>query len=71
MIVDPITEEIRAIRHTLAAQYDNDVKRIFEAVRQAEQASGREFVSLPPRAVGKPIAAKRPDASDSADSGRG
>jgi hypothetical protein len=51
MIVDSITEEIRAIRHALAAQYDNDLKRIFEALRESEKSSGREFISLPPRPV--------------------
>jgi hypothetical protein len=46
---DPITEEIRAIRHALAAKFDNDIHRIGEDIRQRELASGRKFVQLPKR----------------------
>jgi len=46
---DPITEEIRAIRHQLAAAFDNDLARIAADLRQREQASGRTFVQLPKR----------------------
>jgi hypothetical protein len=49
MIVDPITEEIRAIRHALAAQYGNDLNRIFDALQDSERESGRQFISLPMR----------------------
>ena len=28
MHIDPITEEIRALRHDLAAQFGNDISRI-------------------------------------------
>jgi hypothetical protein len=51
MLVDPITEEIRNLRHTLAAQRGNDLDRIYEDLRRSERASGRRFVSLPPRPV--------------------
>jgi hypothetical protein len=46
---DPITEEIRSIRHELAAQFGNDVSRIFADVRQREAADGRTYVTLPRR----------------------
>jgi hypothetical protein len=46
---DPITEEIRNIRHSLAAQFDNDVSRIFADVRQREASDGRIYVALPKR----------------------
>ena len=51
MIVDPITEEIRAIRHELAAQFDNDVSRIFADVRERQATDGRVYVTLPKRPV--------------------
>jgi hypothetical protein len=43
------TEEIRRIRHELAAQFDNDLDRIVADLRRKELESGREFVVLPPR----------------------
>ena len=49
MLVDPITEEIRAIRQALAARYDNHLNRIFDALRKSERESGRQFISLPMR----------------------
>lgn len=49
MLSDPITEEIRAIRRELAAQFDNDVTRILADVRQREASDGRTYVTLPRR----------------------
>lgn len=46
---DPITEEIRIIRHNLAAQFGNDISRIFADVRQREASDGRTYVTLPKR----------------------
>jgi hypothetical protein len=51
MIVDSITEEIRAIRRKLAAECGNDLARIFAEARQREAADGRSSVILPPRRV--------------------
>jgi hypothetical protein len=48
MIPSP-TDEIRAIRKALAAQFDNDIHRICEETRRQEVESGRVFVTLPPR----------------------
>ncbi len=41
---NPITEEIREIRHRLAAQFDNDLDRIFADLQRKEQESGRVVV---------------------------
>ena len=53
MPIDSITEEIRAVRHDLAAQFDNDVSRIFADVREKEASDGRVYVSLPKRPAGR------------------
>ncbi len=49
MLNDPITEEIRGIRRKLAAQFGNDVSRIFDDVRQREASDGHAHVKLPKR----------------------
>jgi hypothetical protein len=49
MLIDPITEEIRGIRRKLAAEFGNDVSRIFADVRQREASDGRNYVTLPKR----------------------
>jgi len=56
-MVDNITEEIRAIRHALAEQCENDIDRIFEKLQAIAFSSGRNYVSLPMRPVtGKAVA---------------
>ncbi len=49
MVPNPITEEIRAIRHRLANEFDNDVYRIGAELRRRQAASGRRVVRLPKR----------------------
>ena len=49
MAPNPITEEIREIRHRLAAQFDNDVSRIGAETRRRQTASGRLVIRLPRR----------------------
>ena len=49
MFRDAITEEIREIRHQLAARFDNDVDRIGDDLRRREAESGRPLVRLPRR----------------------
>jgi hypothetical protein len=49
MVRDSIAEEIRATRHRLAAQFDNDVSRIGEDLRRRQESSGRNIVQLPKR----------------------
>ncbi len=46
---NPITEEIRTIRHELAAHFDNDLDRIVEDLRRQQRESGREYIRLPKR----------------------
>jgi hypothetical protein len=46
---DPIVEEVRNIRDAHAAQYNYDLKAIYQALKQEEAASGRTFVKLPPK----------------------
>jgi len=43
-MINPITEEIREIRHRLAAQFDNDLDRIFLDLQRKEQESDRVVV---------------------------
>ena len=61
MVHDSITEEIRAIRHALAAKFENDVSRILADARKQQAASGREFVRLPKRQPRTLIVAERSD----------
>jgi hypothetical protein len=49
MVPNPITDEIREIRHRLAAQFDNDVSRIGAETRRRQAASGRRVIRLPSR----------------------
>jgi hypothetical protein len=44
------TEEIRAARQRLAAQFDNDLDRIVADLRGQQRESGREYITLPKRA---------------------
>jgi hypothetical protein len=46
---DSITEEIRAIRQSLAAKFNNDISLIMADVRRQQHESGRVFVRLPKR----------------------
>ena len=52
MIKKPIVEEIREIRHRLAAQFDNDVYQIGAEIRRGQAASRRRVVRRPRR---KPV----------------
>lgn len=71
---DPIVEEVRAARDTLARRYDYDVDAICEALRSAAQDSGEPRIVLTPRRVGSPSAsaaqpAVAPDESGSSAAG--
>lgn len=46
---DPIVAEVRKIREAHAAQFNYDLKAIYQDLKQQEKASGRVFVSFPPR----------------------
>lgn len=49
MLHNPITEEIREIRHRLAAQFGNEVYRIGDEIRRRQRESGRQYRRLLPR----------------------
>lgn len=53
---DPITDEIRSIRHELAAQCENNVGKIFADVRKREATDGRTYVTLPKRCAQEAMA---------------
>ena len=63
MPIDPITEEIRSIRRSLAEEFDNDVSRILADLRQREASSDRRFVRLPKRPP-RPVMAEQNDAQE-------
>lgn len=51
MSKDSITDDIRKIRHDLAAQFGNDLDAILADVRRREIMDGRTYVSLAPRRI--------------------
>jgi hypothetical protein len=53
---NPIVDEVRAARDSIAKNYDYDIAKIAEAVREREARNGRTFVRLPPR---KPVLVKK------------
>ncbi len=44
MMTNPITAEIREIRHRLSAAFDNDLDRIFADLQRQERESGRVVI---------------------------
>jgi hypothetical protein len=46
---DEIVDEVRAERAAYAAQFDQDLRRIADDLRRREAASGRQYVTLPPK----------------------
>ena len=50
-LTDPITDELRAVRDEHAARFNYDVEEIFRDIQAQQEASGREYVRLPPRRV--------------------
>ena len=49
---DPIIDELRAVRDEHAARFNYDVEEIFRDIQAQQEASGREYIRLPPgRAV--------------------
>lgn len=49
MVHNPITQEIRRIRHELAARFDNDLDRIVDDLQRQQRESGRAYIRLPKR----------------------
>jgi hypothetical protein len=52
--LDPIVEELHAIREALSKASDDDLARIAEAARVRQQKSGHDVVRLPPKRVPQP-----------------
>jgi hypothetical protein len=46
---DPIVQEVRRIRAAHAARFNYDLDAIVRDLKEQERASGRTFVSFPPR----------------------
>lgn len=70
MIPDP-TEEIKAIRHRLGAEFDYDLDRIFADIQRRQSESGRTYVTRPSRRIANNKALQRcggGDVSDNAES---
>jgi hypothetical protein len=49
MMNDPIVAEVRKVREQHANKFNFDLNAIFRDLKQKEQASGRQYVSYPPR----------------------
>lgn len=50
-VSDSIVDEVRAVRDALARESDDDMEKIVEAARARQAQSGREVVTLPPKAT--------------------
>ena len=46
---DPIVKEVRRIREEHSARHGHDLDRIYRELKKREKASGRHYVSYPPR----------------------
>jgi hypothetical protein len=46
---DPVIDELRKVRDTLAKECDYDIEKMVEAAKERQEASGRKVVTLPPR----------------------
>jgi hypothetical protein len=51
MAGDPIIEEIHAVREALSRASGHDIRKIAEAAKARQAASGRKTVRVPPRKV--------------------
>ena len=51
---DPIVDEIHAIREAIAKTTNDDLRKIAEAARSRQAASGRKVVGLPPGELHRP-----------------
>ena len=70
MIPDP-TEEMKAIRHRLGAEFDYDLDRIFADIQRRQAESGRTYVTRPSRKIANNKVMQRSgggDVSDNAES---
>jgi len=51
MIQDPIVKEIRQFRTAHSEKYDNDLNKIFNALKAKEKTSTRQFKNFGPREI--------------------
>ncbi len=51
MIQDPIVKEIRQFRKAHSEKYDNDLNKIFNALKEKEKLSNRQFKNYVPREI--------------------
>lgn len=65
-IDDPIVDEVRRARQAYAAQFNGDIRAMFQDIQARQRASGRQFISKPFRPVAPPDAS--PATADSGDS---
>ncbi|MSR59893.1 MAG: hypothetical protein EXS05_20015 [Planctomycetaceae bacterium] len=49
MIDDPIVAEIRRVRDAHMQKFNFDLHAIFRDLKEQQRASGRRFISFPPR----------------------
>ena len=71
MIVDPIMQEVRAIREAIAAESNYDLDAIFEVFRRLEATSGRPYVAPPAQSTGSPAVATEEDAAQQGNAAAG
>jgi len=64
---DPIIDEVRAIRDTIAREHNYDLDSIFLMLRTREMTSGRSHVTLPPRRWPLATATEPEDAAQQSD----
>ncbi len=48
MFTDPIVEEVRAIKKAYAAQYNFDIRAMYEALKEKERQYAHRLVECPP-----------------------
>lgn len=51
MLRDPIVEEMRRIKESIAAEYGYDIRAMVKALRAEQEAGGRQVVSFAPKRV--------------------
>jgi hypothetical protein len=56
---DPIVEEVRRARESLFMQYDNDIRKLIEAMTKQQLPEGSQAVSLPPKRISKRSGGRR------------
>jgi len=58
MVKDPIVEEVRAIRASIATEHGNDLDAIIRALKRKQGADGRQVIDLSDRRAPRKLARK-------------